>query len=57
MTTGSARAMLTVAVPAADRARLRDLTFSSALQAGCARSPRRSGTADSARLPSLLSRP
>ncbi len=57
MTTGSARAMLTTAVPAADRARLRDLAFVPALQALSARDLRLSEPADRARLLGLLSRP
>ncbi len=57
MTTGSARATLTVAVPAADRACLQDLTFLAALQAVSGPDLRLSGPADRARLLGLLSRP
>ena len=57
MTTGSARAMLTPAVPAADRARLRGITLISAAPAGSAGDLRRCEAADRARLLGLLSRP
>ena len=58
MVTGSSRAMLTAAVPAADRARLRDLPFSiPAAFAGYANVSARRAPAFDARLLGLLSHP